>query len=612
MPGLRRLLANANDDEVRGAAAAALGLLGTAAQPAIPDLVLAADRGNEAALSALIELKADEALDIASRKAETSGVAAFALVRRLGDAGLAEVGRRLRGNRDIGEILSALHDRRAEAEKLASDILFAIRNRKSTIERLQLAELMLELGGAQFRGPVRSAVADLRSSKNEEVRDQTVRILAIAGDRVAMRAWLTRLGRRDQIGIIDYDGYRTICQMGRRAAPALARLTALARSPTTDDWDEESLAVEAIGCIGTPAAVPVLVEALGSPSYRIARAAARALERIAPPAAIPALADLASRHWHPAIRDAAARALAAARGHRPPPLPPNRFEPPGETFACYSDLWPTVATSTVPVAREERSNAPLGLKDIKGLSSYLALPEGWLATADSGEFGGGLYLLPTGGGDPREISPGNFRYIAQRTDGLVAVEGIGHMVINRGALWRVERDKGQFVAEPWVELPSRPLGVRESPGGLVVVDTELGSVAVDQSGRFTTGPCRPLSDEAREVLQVLLDDARLQSILATQRAPTPLHFGLWGIEEDPGNVTFRGQPVLFQRDYPPAIDAGTFFEVTALEFTPSSSKAEVRFVYPDMAFVGRATFTRTNQQWRLAQLKFAPLEHLPG
>ena len=50
--------------------------------------------------------------------------------------------------------------------------------------------------------------------------------------------------------------------------------------------------------------------------------------------------------------------------------------------------------------------------EIKGLSSYFAIPEGWLATADSGEFGGGLYLVPTDRGDTVEISPGNFHCIS--------------------------------------------------------------------------------------------------------------------------------------------------------------------------------------------------------
>ena len=185
------------------------------------------------------------------------------------------------------------------------------------------------------------------------------------------------------------------------------------------------------------------------------------------------------------------------------------------------------------------------------------------------------------------------------------------MTTNRGALWRVERDKGQFVADPWVELPSKPLGARESPGGLIVVDTDLGPVAVDQSGRITTGPCRSLSDETREVLQALLDDPRLQSTLATQHAPTPLRLGLWSIEEDARDLTFRGQPVVVQRDEPPAIDAGSLFEIMALEIMPSSAKAEVRFAYPDLAFLGHATFTRTNQRWRVSRLSFAPLENMP-
>lgn len=47
-----------------------------------------------------------------------------------------------------------------------------------------------------------------------------------------------------------------------------------------------------------------------------------------------------------------------------------------------------------------------------------------------------------------------------------------------------------------------------------------------------------------------------------------------------------------------------------LEIRPSAAEAEVRFVYPDLAFVGDATVTRTDQQWRVAQLKFAPLERI--
>ena len=66
-------------------------------------------------------------------------------------------------------------------------------------------------------------------------------------------------------------------------------------------------------------------------------------------------------------------------------------------------------------------------------------------------------------------------------------------------------------------------------------------------------------DDARIVTDQLIDNslcgyrfAGLPRILATQRALTPLRLGLWGIEEDPGPLTFDGQPVLVQREYPPA------------------------------------------------------------
>ncbi len=246
VPSLRRLLTQGRDEDIRESAARALGLLGSAAGPAIPDLVYAANGGNEYALLALVDLKAREALEVAIRNADSSHVAAFALLR-MGDPALAEVGRKLRGNGDVSGIIDGLRDRGDEVKKLASDILFAIRNRKSSVERLALAELMLRLGTPTHREEVRLAIKDLLTWKNKQVREETERVLAIAGDERAMRSWLRRLGRRDQLGSVDYDGYRTICAMGSRAAPALPRLTTFARAAASDNWEEQTLAVEAIG-----------------------------------------------------------------------------------------------------------------------------------------------------------------------------------------------------------------------------------------------------------------------------------------------------------------------------------------------------------------------------
>lgn len=139
-----------------------------------------------------------------------------------------------------------------------------------------------------------------------------------------------------------------------------------------------------------------------------------------------------------------------------PPLaePPVRIEPQSETHACYGEDWPSAATSTVLVDRKQHLPVPAGLDAIKGLSSYLPVSGGWLATQNRGEWGGGLYFVATDGGGTTEICSGNFHYITQRADGFIAVEGLGHIGINHGEIWRVGREEGQFVAHPWVELPS--------------------------------------------------------------------------------------------------------------------------------------------------------------
>jgi len=43
----------------------------------------------------------------------------------------------------------------------------------------------------------------------------------------------------------------------------------------------------------------------------------------------------------------------------------------------------------------------------------------------------------------------------------------------------------------------------------------------------------------------------------------------------------------------------------------ASAKAEVRFAYPDLAFVGHATFARTKQRWQVSNVRIAPLESVP-
>jgi len=449
VPGLRRMLLEARNEEVRGAAARTLGSLGTDAKPAIPDLVRAANADNENALIALVDLGAAEALETAKKNLGTSSAATFSLLR-LGTPGLAELGRRLRGRDDMSILIRDLDGRQEDIKKLSADILFAIRNRKSTVERLELAELMLRLGPADLREPIRTAIKNLGRSTNKLVRDGAEPLLAWAGDAAALHSWVAKIGRRDQMGFINYDDYRTICGMRDRAAAALPRLTKVARTPATEDWDEQTLAVKAIGCIGTVRALPILIESLRSPSFRVVRAAIDALERISPADAEAPLDELVKSHWHPAVRESAGRALTAVRGHRvpSPPDPPVQWVPPGQEFACYGADWAPVPTPTVIIDRENPGPVPARLKaieglssymnSIKGVSSYLRIRDGWLAAENKGEFGGGLYFVPSDGRDITKVSPGNFHYVAQRTDGLIAVEGLAHLTLRRGAVWRIE------------------------------------------------------------------------------------------------------------------------------------------------------------------------------
>lgn len=606
VPALRRLLTESKDERVREAAARSLELLGSAARPAIDDLIRAANDGNDYALRALVDLAPDQALPVAAGQAWKGYTGAAALLR-LGEPGQREAARMLNTHYPIPHLIDVLRNDPAAVKTLAADILIAISKRRDVYERVLLARMLALDGPPEIRPRLRAALQDLRASREPRTIHLLALPLALAGDREGIRRVGRQLGEGDGLGFYAYDGFESICTIGAPAASLVPKLSSILRH---GEWEEQAFAAKALGCIGVQAGVPALLSALRSPSHPVVVAAVTALEKVPPAKAVGPLTELARTYWHPGVRAAAEHALAAGRGERLPGRP-AQTDPPSEEFACYGEDWPRAATRTVVVDPGRPGSIPTALGTIDALTSYLPVDGGWLATANKGEFGGGLYFVSATAKRPTKIGSGNFHYVAERPGGLVAVEGLWHLVLNHGSIWRIDHRGTGFSAAPWIELPGTPRSAWQTAGDTLIVASDIGPIAIDSAGHLRTGDCHSVDDEMREVLQSLLDDARLFAAFTSRNAPMPLRVGLWRLFQDARGLSFRGRPVITQRESPPGIEAGTYLEIIDTEFEVAAGKAQLDFAYPDLALAGRASFTRATGRWALDDLRLGPLTDVP-
>jgi len=99
--------------------------------------------------------------------------------------------------------------------------------------------------------------------------------------------------------------------------------------------------------------------------------------------------------------------------------------------------------------------------------------DGWIVGLNAGEFGASLWWFAPEGKKWYQISDDQVRGFVQTKQGLLALEGLAHMGIDRGKIIGVNRGaNGQWQSDPFVDLGSAPdAATREKDGSLIVVTT---------------------------------------------------------------------------------------------------------------------------------------------
>jgi HEAT repeat protein len=326
----------------------------------------------------------------------------------------------------------------------------------------------------------------------------------------------------------------TIEDVARAGAVAKEATPTLRRLLQAEDRDVRVAAARALGYIDGREAIPDLVALLRDDAdLRLPWAAAEALGRLRARTATMALAGAAKTHWHPAVREKAAAALALME--KPPGAEDADFEglhpkerwrafvwlhsPPLPSKQCDTSLQrlpePTVrlelprdrtrleALAYAPSAFGFGTPPPPPPPPMPGAkpepppeppryAPHLAVrvEDGWLAAADRGEWGGELVFVPDHG-KPYGVFDGNTGNLHRLGDRLVAVTGLGHMGINRAHVYEIARDgSGRWAAKPWRQLPQAPADSYLVAGGELAIEAySSGTVLLAPDGSMRMAPC---------------------------------------------------------------------------------------------------------------------------
>jgi HEAT repeat protein len=252
-------------------------------------------------------------------------------------------------------------------------------------------------------------------------------------------------------------GLRTLGKLPDYALPPLRK------AARVGDWVQREEAATALGIVGDRGAVDVLRDGLGAPIHHLQAAAIEALGRLKTSArsAVPQLESLAQRHWSPAVRRKAARAVFAISGKTVDPKP-GRCEIGNRALRTISEV--TFQGKTLKLERlyltAHPSKVPVECSayQTQDLTDAIQVGNTCVLGLNRGEFGGSVVAAENGQKTQlREESPTNpIRFVEMNGEYLL-FGGLGG-TSSLGELSRIVRLRdGTLSVQVIAELPGEPV-----------------------------------------------------------------------------------------------------------------------------------------------------------
>ena len=293
---------------------------------------------------------------------------------------------------------------------------------------------------------------------------------------------------------------------GRGAGPALVRRL------RDDNLLTQIWAATTLGYIGYVEASPDLIKLLQAEHWWLVYVSVESLGRLHAAEAIGPLSEIAESYWHPAVHEAAVKAVQVISGKasyesRDDPMALFGYLRAGTSGGRDSSAAAGPGSNRFYADEKDRldreqlkklaySAEMVGVgpgKDGRSLERHVRtiqqVPDvginvdgGYLVGSSRGEWGGELVFVDREGKQTTLLHD-NVRGLHHMTSGIVVVTGLSHLSTNTGAVFKVAKgEDGVWRASRWKELPGAPVASGLRPNGNLFVGCEGGRVEVSPSG----------------------------------------------------------------------------------------------------------------------------------
>lgn len=107
-------------------------------------------------------------------------------------------------------------------------------------------------------------------------------------------------------------------------------------------------------------------------------------------------------------------------------------------------------------------------------SMFSRVDDGWIAAYNSGEFGAAVYWFSADGKSRSKLSEHQINQFMVDDGRIFAVEGLAHLMLSRGSMIEVRKEKGQWCAEEFLPLPGSAEAIAQvSSGDYVIVTSDM-------------------------------------------------------------------------------------------------------------------------------------------
>lgn len=294
-----------------------------------------------------------------------------------------------------------------------------------------------------------------------------------------------------------FDRQIEVLRIGMMGPAALSAAPKLRELLSDGDWDVRVAAAEALGKIGAIEAASQLAGSISSTDWLLSLRAVEALGALKSPEAMKVLNETSANYWHPAVREAAKRAISGTSIRNEDSF--SDFMNPIEFYCSWKETNPTPPANFEDFSEVAQMdfindyNARLARESFRLFSENVALRgsqapymqvihKGWtFKGTDLGEFGGNLTAVSSSAS--RVVIDDNVVGLFKIGDQLYGVTGLDHLGLSYGFLWQINfAENGAPSAKIVMRMSGAPHAIRVAPNGTVGIYGSLGSMLVLPDG----------------------------------------------------------------------------------------------------------------------------------